>query len=178
MSKEEGRDTLTVIGLLAVGTTMVLAVLFLSQTLLSTPNMLYPMVIALLLALVMGLVKASYPRPPVFRAGKYVDPLEQEDGSEEVNGEGDHYLAYVELKHLLIDRVMARRSLDKAGWDRAVGDDAALFRILEDEDLLRLVRLNDRAPKVPRGQRIEGVVLGDGFEKRFDYLLGKVEGWQ
>lgn len=177
--RDSGWEPMTIIGFLAVGATIVLVVLFLSQALLSTPNTLYPMVIVLLLLLVLGLVKVSYPKPSPFYAGEYHDVADENDiPAGRGDSEADQYLAYLELKHLLIERVIVRRSMMRDDWDRAAGDDRALYRLLGDEDLLRLARLSERSARIPRGYRIEGVVLGSGFERRYDHLLGKVEGWQ
>ncbi len=176
--------SIALIATIAIALTFLLIILGLSTMVFSSPNALFPLLILLLTCTLGALIKASYP-PSV--EGEVQGP--SEDDPENLGGSSQaapkgwkdevrQYQAYLELKHLLIERVLTRRNIKRDEWDTMVKDHRALYQVLLDEDLLRLVALDDRATRAPRSHRIEGVVFGPGFRKRFELLLGKVERWQ
>lgn len=183
--KNVGNESLIIVSFSALGITSTMVALSFTGIILSSANILFPLLILLLIFLLGTLIRASYPKlPSAYEPHMGYEDDEaaavatvREDPTESENQERQ-YFAYVELKHLLVERVTTRRDIGMDEWNRVAGDDCALYAFLGDEDLLRLVRLREGALKIPKGQRIEGVVLGQGFKKRFDLLLGKVEDWQ
>jgi hypothetical protein len=129
------------------------------------------------------LIKSSYPKYSHDEVLTYleVDPETRNDPSEAAgadwNDELRQYQAYLELKHLLVDRVRTRRNIKSEEWDALAKNAPALYQMLGDEELVRLLALDDRLTRIPRSHRIRGMVLGPDFSEHFERILGKVKKW-
>ncbi|OPY31909.1 MAG: hypothetical protein A4E32_01515 [Methanomassiliicoccales archaeon PtaU1.Bin124] len=134
-----------------------------------------PFIIALFL-LAIACIGLTFPHTDEqFIIDDYRKELEPRRYREDLDDDKVQLDLYRELRQTLVLRIRMKRKIDKNAWTALSRDDEALRSMVDDEDLRAFLRvgLDDRI--MEREQSV--VIFGEGFRRRFDSLLLKVEEW-